>query len=96
MRLSDSVRYGDLITAQQQADAVFAWLEEGGVYYQRLARRLGLFCDASSHARLRCADSILQKMRKAQIIEYKGGEWHLVRDVSKDDVMSWVSLPSKQ
>lgn len=99
MKLTGSCREGVPVTAKQQAFALSLWFDESVRYRgYRLASILNLVCknwpDDKPWPHSRNADALLQKLRKAGVIEFIEGWWYLTdayADSILEDVHEWAN-----
>lgn len=93
MKLTDMNRDGCFISAQDQAKALCEWFDGPTLHYQGLAvimNTINPYKRAWAHGRN--ADALVQKLRKAGVIEYISGAWYLSdshADNIHDEVKSW-------
>lgn len=94
MKLTDMKRDGHPISAEGQAKALREWFSGADLGYSGLAaimQRLEPVNDSWAHHRN--ADGLVQKLRKAGVIEYIGGSWHICDEYADNIdaiVQSWL------
>lgn len=94
MKLREMNRDGCQITVDGQVKALRNWFARGDLHYRRLAAEMQSFEPSDAHwAHGRNADALVQKLRKAGVIEYIDGSWHLTdqyADSIDAKVQSWA------
>ncbi len=99
MKLTGSNCDGTKLTKGEQANALRHWFGGvSGLTASRLMRFMSATAsdtgDGTPTAQMRNADSTVQKLRQAGVIEFDGKSWHLTDDYADDinhHIDSWLA-----